>query len=180
MVFSNIFISLYSFSDRLTQIQAAQTKVRSLLDKCSFLQESTQPSSQFSNDEPSSDLVNAITTAFNCNDQCKYTSYFILHCISVFYSLIDSLKTVFVLLLSACVDVLVSLLKRGPNLGSAPELDSNQSKKTDILKRKESVEVKIHDVCYNREPPCTYFSYLKLVGFSQAQNFSSQVLKPLV
>ena len=75
MAFSNIFISLYSFSDRLIQIQAAQTKVRSLLDKCSFLQESTQPSSQFSNDEPSSDLVNAITTAFNCNDQCKYTSY---------------------------------------------------------------------------------------------------------
>lgn len=74
-----------SFSDRLTQIQAAQTEVRNFLDKCRFLPESSH-SSQFSNGEPSSDLVNAITTALNYNNNCKHTAYFIFNLINVFYS----------------------------------------------------------------------------------------------
>lgn len=64
-----------SFTDRSTEVQAAQTKIRNLLEKCSIQQESSQ-SSQHSNGESSPDLINKLTTALHHNNKCKETACF--------------------------------------------------------------------------------------------------------
>ncbi|XP_046460984.1 restin homolog [Daphnia pulex] len=56
------------FTDRSTEVQAAQTKIRNLLEKCSIQQESSQ-SSQYSNGESSPDLINKLTTALHHNNK---------------------------------------------------------------------------------------------------------------
>ncbi|EFX85564.1 hypothetical protein DAPPUDRAFT_237809 [Daphnia pulex] len=63
------------FTDKSTEVQAAQTKIRNLLEKCSIQQESSQ-SSQYSNGESSPDLINKITTALH-HDNKSYVDVLI-------------------------------------------------------------------------------------------------------